>query len=240
MPSRSDSDDPSDDPIATSMDGADNQTAEIGAGPSETGDEPLDSGESPVLLGPRDLLWAAILVEGGLTVAALALAWLLEVDLAGRLRGTAAGWLWGVVGTLPLLLLFHISMRSLWRPLAEIRTFLETALGPALASASHLTLIVIALLAGVCEELLFRGVLQPLLGLVWTSLLFGLLHAVTVPYAVIAAVLGMYLGWQMEATGDLVTPIVTHTLYDWLAFLVLRRRMSRRHSAISTTSADGR
>lgn len=195
-----------------------------------------EAAEPVVNLSASDLFWAAVLVEGGLTIAALLLAWLLDVDLAGVLRGTEAGWLWGLAGTIPLLMLFHVSMRSTWTPLAEIRRFLESALGPGLATASHGTLLAIALLAGVCEELLFRGVLQPVLGLLWTSLLFGLLHAVTVPYALIAAVLGAFLGWQLQATGDLVAPMVTHTLYDWLAFLELRRRVTAAKSISAAAS----
>lgn len=34
----------------------------------------------------------------------------------------------------------------------------------------------ISISAGICEELLFRGAIQPLLGIIWTSLLFIALH----------------------------------------------------------------
>ena len=62
---------------------------------------------------------------------------------------------------------------------------------------------IIALLAGVGEEMLFRGVLQgtisrwirPEIGLVAASALFGLAHLITLMYALAASLMGIYLGW---------------------------------------------
>lgn len=213
------------------------------AGSSETAahdyvGEPETAADMPEQpLSVIDLLLAAVVVEGLVAAIAVGLAWLLEVDLAGQIRGTSAGWLAGLLWTLPMFALFLAAIWSEWRPLVEIRTFLEKSLGPALVRASHFTLLFVALSAGVCEELLFRGVLQQVIGLVWSSLLFGILHAATPTYAAIASLLGMFLGWEMLSTGDLVAPMLTHSLYDWLAFLELRRRYRRRLASIS---ADGR
>ena len=48
------------------------------------------------------------------------------------------------------------------------------------------------------------------------AILFGLLHAVNVAYAVLATLMGMYLGWLWMTTGNLAVPIVAHAVYDFL------------------------
>jgi hypothetical protein len=68
------------------------------------------------------------------------------------------------------------------------------------------------------EELLFRGVMLPAIGLnatglVATSLLFGILHLSgrqQWPYVVWASVVGLLLGFSALATGNLLVPIVAH------------------------------
>ena len=71
-------------------------------------------------------------------------------------------------------------------------------------------LALISLLAGLGEELLFRGLIQdglvgwlgPWPALVLTSVLFGLMHPITPGYAVLATLAGAYLGWVYLATGE--------------------------------------
>jgi hypothetical protein len=87
--------------------------------------------------------------------------------------------------------------------------------------------------AGISEEILFRGVIQPWLevswgltaGLLLSNVLFGLVHSVTPLYSVLAGLVGIYLGVMMDIQGDrnLLTPIIIHALYDFLAFLALMR-----------------
>ena len=91
----------------------------------------------------------------------------------------------------------------------------------------------LAVSAGLGEEILFRGLLQPWLetltsvpiALVISNTLFGLLHAITPMYALIAGCVGTYLGLSMDlgAERNLLIPIIIHSLYDFLAFLVLMR-----------------
>ncbi len=58
-------------------------------------------------------------------------------------------------------------------------------------------------------------------GLAVASVVFGLLHAVTPTYAVLAALIGVYLGGLWQVTGNILTPIVTHALYDFLLLVYL-------------------
>jgi membrane protease YdiL (CAAX protease family) len=98
-----------------------------------------------------------------------------------------------------------------------------------------LELALVALLAGVGEELLFRGVVQHAAaerwgagaGLVIASLAFGFAHPLSLTYIVLAATIGFYLGWLWLASGNLLVPIVAHGLYDFIALIYLRYRASR-------------
>lgn len=88
---------------------------------------------------------------------------------------------------------------------------------------------VLAVTAGVCEELLFRGFLQPwiasfstpLVGLLVASVVFGLLHCVSFIYFLITAVMGLILGAVYWLSENLLTVIVWHGVYDLIALGVL-------------------
>src|SRR5262249_38609530 len=97
-------------------------------------------------------------------------------------------------------------------------------------SLGELALISVA--AGFGEEVLFRGLIQGELSerlglgpaLAISGTVFGLLHAITPGYVVLAGVMGAYLGWTWAASGSLVVPIVAHAVYDVLGLVVILRR----------------
>jgi len=88
-------------------------------------------------------------------------------------------------------------------------------------------LLVASLLARLSRspQLLFRGCIQQGLGMavpeivsvVLTSVIFALGHAVTPLYALISFIASMYFGWVYLYTGDLLIPIISHSLYDMIA-----------------------
>lgn len=84
----------------------------------------------------------------------------------------------------------------------------------ALSEASDASVLVLALASGTCEELLFRGALQPWLGVVATSVLFGAVHVVPrrelLPWTLWAGAMGAVLGLLYEATGSLAGPVLAH------------------------------
>ena len=81
-------------------------------------------------------------------------------------------------------------------------------------------LIWLGLLPGLSEELLFRGVMLPALGLnlaavIVSSLLFGVLHLSgngQWPYVVWATIVGFALGYCALITGNLVVPVIAHII----------------------------
>lgn len=93
---------------------------------------------------------------------------------------------------------------------------------------------VLALAAGVCEELLFRGFLQPwiaslftpsapIVGLVVASVVFGLLHYASFIYFLITAVMGLVLGLVYWLSESLLAVVVWHGVYDLIALGVLAK-----------------
>lgn len=86
-------------------------------------------------------------------------------------------------------------------------------------------LIWLGLLPGMSEELLFRGVMLPAIGLnalgvIISSLVFGVLHlsgSQQWPYVVWATIVGLLLGFSAVGTGNLLVPIVAHVATNWLS-----------------------
>jgi len=86
-------------------------------------------------------------------------------------------------------------------------------------------LIWLGLLPGMSEELLFRGVMLPAIGLdavgvITSSLVFGVLHlsgSQQWPYVVWATIVGVLLGVSAVGTGNLLVPIVAHVATNWLS-----------------------
>lgn len=86
-------------------------------------------------------------------------------------------------------------------------------------------LIWLGLLPGMSEELLFRGVMLPAIGLnavglIASSILFGVLHlsgSQQWPYVVWATVVGLLLGFSALTTGNLLVPIVAHIFTNLLS-----------------------
>jgi len=99
-------------------------------------------------------------------------------------------------------------------------------------------LLLLSVLAGVAEELLFRGFLQQWLAgrvnlhvaILGTAILFGLAHAVSRSYFVFATVLAALLGYLYHITGSLPAAMLAHGLYDFLALVFGTRFYAKPHS----------
>lgn len=86
---------------------------------------------------------------------------------------------------------------------------------------------ILALLIAFAEELLFRGVIQTHFGIVPASILFALIHfryMSKVILFIITVSLSFFLGWLYLITGNLLVPIFTHFLIDFVLGTILRFR----------------
>jgi membrane protease YdiL (CAAX protease family) len=194
----------------------------------------------------------AVLVEGGLALVALILAWVFHVSLHEQFAAPGVTLAWaiarGIAATLPMLLVFWWLVNSKWPTLRQLCEQVEWLVREMFPSSSVPQFAMVAMLAGIGEELLFRGVLQtklgdwttPVVGLALTSLLFGLAHALSKLYFTFAIVVGAFLGWLALRYNDLVAPMVAHGLYDFLALVYLSRTASpherQQKDAASTSS----
>jgi membrane protease YdiL (CAAX protease family) len=102
---------------------------------------------------------------------------------------------------------------------------------PYFSECTLLDLLLVAVAAGIGEEVLFRGLIQsglsewfsPWLALALCSLLFGLCHFITPAYVVFAGIFGLLLGGLWMWQENLLAPIVAHAAYDFFALVYVLR-----------------
>jgi membrane protease YdiL (CAAX protease family) len=189
--------------------------------------------EKPSSLSPQSFFKTACYFEASLVLFAIFLGWVANINPFENIHFSERAVLFGVAGTLPLLLLFLTMEHLPFVSVQKIRLILIETLGSSLHKCSWADLFTLAAIAGISEEILFRGVIQPWIegswglstGLIVSNILLGLVHAVTPLYAVLATIVGMFLGLSLDYGGErnLLTPIIIHGLYDFLAFLAIMR-----------------
>lgn len=177
--------------------------------------------------------------EAAMILVAVFLGWIANINPFAYLNFSESAIAYGVAGTMPLFLMFLTLEQIQVGSIIKIKNVLLETLGPSLHRHHWTDLWVLASIAGLSEELLFRGVIQPWIesswgmpaGLVVSNIIFGLAHAVTPLYAVLATLVGIYLSLSMDYSGDrnLLVPIVIHGLYDFLAFISLMRAYRSRY-----------
>jgi membrane protease YdiL (CAAX protease family) len=185
------------------------------------------------LLKFDDFFKSACYFEAALILVAIALGWVADINPFANIVFSESAIAYGVLGTIPLFLMFLGLEQVQGKSVVNIRKLLLNTLGPGLHRYHWSDLFILAAIAGVSEELLFRGVIQPWIesswgitaGLIGSNIVFGMVHAVTPLYAVLAALVGIYLGLSLDYGGDrnLLTPIIIHSCYDFLAFVALMR-----------------
>jgi hypothetical protein len=175
-------------------------------------------------------LIGAGLFEGALLLVAFALGFVVDVHPTAELI-----WSWrdfgiGLLATVPMFFLLAACFLTNANGLRQIREFLRDTLGPLLDRCRIVDILFLALLAGICEEVLFRGLLyqwirawNATLAILVCNLLFAVAHSITPLYAMLAGFIGLYLTALMtvDATPNLLIPMTAHAAYDFVAFLVV-------------------
>jgi membrane protease YdiL (CAAX protease family) len=154
---------------------------------------------------------------------------LMRRDLGATLKRLGLNWMtarqWGLVIVIILLFLaLDYNVLWVWQQLwpdshALVGNITTNLFGNL---ASPLAALAVGLSAGIGEELLFRGALQPRFGLVLTSLLFAIGHA---HYGLSPAIIevffiGLVLGLVRRRTNT-TTCLMVHAGYDFLNLLLL-------------------
>jgi membrane protease YdiL (CAAX protease family) len=109
---------------------------------------------------------------------------------------------------------------------------LAHVLGGALGPLALRQCLILAAASGIGEEALFRGALQPSLGLLGASLVFAAVHFAPRRelwlWSLFAFAGGLGLGALFQATGNLVAPIVAHATLNAVNLRLLVRDYARR------------
>jgi membrane protease YdiL (CAAX protease family) len=199
----------------------------------------------PQPIDPSGWFVGACIFEGALILVAWLIAALIDVPLFSDFHWDGLDALKGVAAAIPPVFLFVWSLSSEWRPLIRIRDALETFARPMFGGWSMVQILTLSLIAGIAEEVLFRSVVQGGLSgpagaigaLLIASVLFGIAHMVTLGYAVIAGLMSVYIGWLWMQGGNLLIPITTHAVYDFIALLYFTRFAG--NSGVKTVGAKG-
>jgi membrane protease YdiL (CAAX protease family) len=204
------------------------------------------------LAQPSLITAIALAAEGGLVALALLLASWWGHNPWGNLQWTSdmllanlAAIVMGAVAALPIMagLVYFDRHPSEW--LLPLKQSVDREVVPLFAHCGIPEFALIALAAGFGEELFFRGLLQggiareitgvwgTVAGLVVGSATFGVCHWLNREYALIASLIGVYLGLLLIVTGNLLAPIIAHALYDFFAlwYLLFYRQQATPRSA---------
>jgi membrane protease YdiL (CAAX protease family) len=188
----------------------------------------LEAEPRAVGLGPRRLVAVASVFYGALLAAAIG--WRKWADAAGPWHAaTRPSADWALPARVAAGLAFGaglIALSRVWTARTAAGKALAAELGAVVAGISTGQAVLLALISGIAEEAFFRGALQPRVGWLWASLLFGLAHfhprRELRVWSLSAALAGLGFGALFDATGDLVAPALAHALVNavnlrWLA-----------------------
>ncbi len=188
--------------------------------------------DKPVF-NPDNFFKKACYFEASLVLVAIVLGWFSGINPFETLHFSEMAIFYGVLGTAPLFLMYLALEHIQVEPVVKIRRLLLDTLGPGLNRYHWTDLFILAAIAGISEEMVFRGVIQPWMESSWgvtvaliaSNIVFGLAHALTLLYFVLATAVGIYLGLSLDYGGErnLLTPVIIHGLYDFLAFIALMR-----------------
>ncbi|MCH8043779.1 MAG: CPBP family intramembrane metalloprotease [Planctomycetes bacterium] len=189
---------------------------------------------------PKGFLLVAIGFELAVGLGALALGWALDQSPLEQLRWDGQAALWGAAAAVPPLAALQVGRRLPLAPLQRLFEVSERLVQQMFAGYGLLSLALVSAAAGIGEEMLFRGLIQPVIGEKFgivggvsaAAVAFGLAHPITRTYALVAAGIGLYLGWLMVWQDNLLAPIVTHAVYDFVALMWLLRGSGSRAGCV--------
>ena len=172
------------------------------------------------------ILTVTLCAEGGLLL--IALLWSRLSGLTLRLGDPFESLLLGLftAGVMGFTNVRLLSCTSRWLFVKALRRFYDALLVPMFSKVRCRDIVLISVAAGIGEELLFRGVIQPTIGLVPASVIFGIAHfggRGMLMFGIWAGLMGLIFGWLAVISDGLLAPIVAHAGYDAIALTYIRR-----------------
>lgn len=165
------------------------------------------------------LAFGTLIVFGGLGV--LFIPYVREASAWQFVAGSDELWLQILIG----LIFGIITAKAGWQIvelpiLLKVKAFFTDIIKP--LKLSIIEILIISICAGVGEELFFRGVVQPLLGIWITSILFVLLHGYLNPFNLPMTYYGIYMVVVIGVIGllteyfGIVTAMIAHSAIDFI------------------------
>ncbi len=130
---------------------------------------------------------------------------------------------------------FTVSLGILAYQLLPVVRRISSELAPQLIDgARRRDLVLVSVFSGVGEEALFRGAIQPELGIVVASLIFGLVHIGPdrryLLWTLWAVLAGFLFGALFIATGGLLAPMLAHATHNATTLLLWKRSRALKRS----------
>lgn len=185
-----------------------------------------DLNERSGILGVAAVFYSAV------AALTLGLAWASGINLAELFSLDGFAIALGLLAVIPMIPVYFIA--------TGLRDLIVEHVGRPLSRCRIPELVALAVVAGTVEELLFRGVLEgwlsrsnPWIGMIAANLVFGICHALTPTYFLIATIFGFYFSAlaQLHDPRNLVLPILAHIVYDLIGFLLIARLYRQRHES---------
>jgi membrane protease YdiL (CAAX protease family) len=173
----------------------------------------------------KKIMLLAVLMEGIALLLAVFLAWYFEISLMPLSEDYLRDIVIGTAGALLPFAFFLFLMSEGAGKIAllgSLRKIVTPGIKEIFSNTKLIDLIVISLIAGISEEILFRGVLQVKFGIVAASIVFGLVHCISTAYVIVAAAMGFYIGAFYYFSNSLLVPVQIHFIYDLGALIYLR------------------
>jgi sodium transport system permease protein len=150
------------------------------------------------------------------------------------------------IGLAPWVQFVMVLQKMVWPGESETAEQTTRLIVDALKAHPYLTIVGVGALAGVCEELFYRGPLQtafarklpPWVAITLVGVLFGAIH-MDVHGLPVRAALGILLGWIVWRSGSIYPAMLAHGLYDSTSIAMFYWALRTQGEKILTTQPAG-
>lgn len=191
--------------------------------------------------GPQQYhtILTAVFIEGGLALLAFVIGYFIGFSPVRTLKWSFYDVFGGLAATVPMLVFYVFMDRIRMRSFRKIRRLVRIFVDMFMRKCSTFQIFLICALAGIGEELFFRGLLHDgiargiggttglVIGILISSVFFGLGHLITPTYGVIAFFMSIYFSLLLVFSGNILIPIIAHAMYDYcvIQYLLKKRRI---------------
>ncbi|MEO0368158.1 MAG: CPBP family intramembrane glutamic endopeptidase [Pseudomonadota bacterium] len=171
----------------------------------------------------HEVAWPAMMM----LLLGMVLIWLFEIEFSYLGSLGFAAYIYGCILGASIFALFFLSTKLL--PKFDAILEINRLMVAIFRNIGWFGIVLLSLLAGIGEELMFRVVIQgslikivdPIFAILVSSVLFGLMHYLSKLYIALTFLIGLFFGWVYFLTGSFVLIAVAHAIYDLMAFTVI-------------------